>query len=286
MKRFAFFRHTFLLCAAMTVSQAPAQDRPAAASLANAEFAFASHSVATNMKEAFLAVFTDDGYLLQPGPVNAKEATSRNPVPPIELNWRPAYVHVAASGDLGYSTGPARILSKTDPARPPRWTNFVSIWKRDAGGPWRLHVDLGIFHSQPILADAWLQLSAGTSTGPGEAAFVAAEKSFASLAEQSGYAAAFAQHAADDVRVYRNNAVPMLGKSSLGGATFGAAGQGSEIVASGVSKSGDLGWALVKLAPRKDGKLDTASAHALRIWRAREGKFELALDVLNEMPKP
>jgi ketosteroid isomerase-like protein len=281
MKRFAF-----LLMAAMTASEALAQDRPAAASLANAEFAFASHSVATNMKEAFLAVFTDDGYLLQPGPVNAKEATSRNPIPPIELNWRPAFVHVASSGELGYSTGPARILSKTDATRPPRWTNFVSIWKRDAGGPWKLHVDLGIFHSQPILADAWLQLSAGEGSGPGEAAFVATEKNFATLVEQSGYGAAFAQYASDDVRVYRNNAVPMLGKAALNGVKFGNAGEGSEIVSSGVSRSGDLGWALVKLAPRKDGKLDAASAHALRIWRARAGKFELALDVVNEMPAP
>src|SRR5262245_39797823 len=98
--------------ATMTAAQADAQDRPAAASLANAEFAFASRSVATDMRDAFLSVLSQDAILLRPGPVNGREATAANPAPPIELNWRPAFVHVSASGELGYSTGPARIQSK------------------------------------------------------------------------------------------------------------------------------------------------------------------------------
>lgn len=281
MNRFAFF-----VIAAMTQFQAIAQDRPAAASLANAEFAFASRSVATDMRDAFLSVLSEDSILLRPGPVNGREVTARDPVPAIELNWRPAFVYVAASGEIGYSTGPARILSKTDPNRPPRYTNFVSIWKRDAGGPWKLYLDLGIFHAQPGLADAWLELASGSGTGPGEAAFLAAEKDFSTLAEKSGYAAAFAGHASKDIRVYRSDLIPMLGKAALAGATFSPAGSGSEIVASGVAKSGELGWALVRLAPRlADGKLDKVAAHALRVWRARDGKFELALDIVNDMPK-
>lgn len=282
-------RHALLFFAAMTTTPTFAQDRPAAASLANAEFAFASRSVATDMRAAFLSVLSDDAILLRPGPVKGREALADSPAPPIELNWRPAFVHVAASGELGYSTGPARILSKTDPNRPPRYTNFVSIWKRDAGqpgAPWKLYIDLGINHPQPSLADAWLELSVGSGTGPGEAAFRAAENGFASLVEKSGYAAAFSEYASKDVRVYREGAGPVLGKAALSGATLQPAGSGSEIVASGVSKSGDMGFALVRLAPRTaDGKLDKTVAHALRVWRARDGKFELTLDVLNEMPK-
>jgi ketosteroid isomerase-like protein len=264
-----------------------AAEYPAAAQIAAAESAFAAHSVATDMREAFLAAFAEDSTLLRSGPVPGREAIKKNPAPPIELNWRPAFVYAAASGEIGYSTGPWRITSKNNPSAPPKFGQFVSVWKRQADGVWKVFIDFGISHPGPSLADAWLILSEATHAGADEAAAKGAEKTFSEISEKSGYLEALKRFSAKDGRVYREGQAPFLGQDAIGKVPSGYAGSGQEIVSSGLSRAGDMAFALVRIAPRKaDGSLDKPSAHALRIWKAAsDGKFELVLDVLNEMPK-
>jgi len=266
---------------------ASAAEYPAAAQVAAAESAFAAHSVATDMREAFLTAFAEDSTLLRSGPVPGRETIQKNPAPPIELNWRPAFVYAAASGEIGYSTGPWRITSKTDPAAPPKFGQFVSIWKRQADGVWKVFIDLGISHPGPSLADAWLMLSQATQAGADEAAAKNAEKAFSEISEKSGYLEALKRFSAKDTRVYRDGHAPFLGHDAIRKMPDGYAGSGQEIVSSGLSRAGDMAFALVRIAPRKaDGNLDKPAAHALRIWKAASnGKFELMLDVLNEMPR-
>jgi ketosteroid isomerase-like protein len=269
------------LLAAMTASTALAQEPPAA-SLATAEFAFAARSVATDMKQGFLSVMTDDAILFRPGPVNGREVMSRNPAPPIELNWRPAFVHVAASGDFGVSTGPARILFKADPQRAPRYTHFLSIWEK-LGGVWKLRVDVGIDHPEPHFADAWLELSQSIAKGPGLDAMLAAERAFNAATKAKGYAAALDAQADANIRVYRTPRKPMLGKAALAGQSFHAAGTQGEVLSHGIAASGDLGWAVVKLSAADKPALPIA--HVLRVWRARGDQFQLLADLAVEMPK-
>lgn len=266
---------------------ANAAEYPAAVQIAAAESAFAAHSVATEMREAFLAAFAEDSTLLRSGPVPGREAIRKNPAPPIELNWRPAFVYAAASGEIGYSTGPWRITSKNDPSAPPRFGQFVSVWKRQADGVWKVFIDLGISHPGPALADAWLILSRATQAGADEAAAKNAEKMFSEISEKSGYLEALKRFSTKDARVYRDGYAPFLGHEAIGKVPTGYAGSGQEIVSSGLSRAGDMAFTLVRIAPRKaDGSLDKPTAHALRIWKtAADGKFELVLDVLNEMPR-
>jgi ketosteroid isomerase-like protein len=275
------------IASALLPFAANAAELPAAAQLAAAESAFAAHSVATDMREAFLAAFADDSTLLRPGPVPGKEAIRKNPAPPIELNWRPVFVYAAASGEIGYSTGPWRITSKSDPAAAPKFGQFVSVWKKQADGAWKVFIDLGISHPGPALADAWLILAGATRAAADEAAARDAEEAFSALSERSGYLQALKRFGAKDGRVYRDGHAPFLGQSAIAKAPDGHSGSGQEIVSSGLSKAGDMAFALVRIAPHKsDGSLDTPAAHALRIWRAAaDGKFELVLDVLSEMPR-
>src|SRR4051812_41543291 len=77
-----------------------------AASLADAERAFAAQSMATDMVSAFLANFSEDGVLVNDGWAKARVAFAGAAPPPIHLDWAPSHVEVAASGELGLSTGP------------------------------------------------------------------------------------------------------------------------------------------------------------------------------------
>lgn len=272
---------TLTLLAFMSPSTLFAQEPPAA-SLATAEFAFSARSVATDMKEAFLSVMTDDAILFRPGPVNGREAMASRPAPTIELNWRPAFVHVAASGDFGMSTGPARILFKQDPKRAPVYTHFLSIWQK-VSGVWKLKVDVGIDHAEPFLADGWLALSQSKQNGPGMEAMLAAERDFNRVAESGGYGAALEANADANIRVYRTPRKPMVGKAALTGQSFHPAGTRGEVLSHGIASSGDLGWAVVKLSAAD--KPVVPVAHVLRVWRAQDGKFLLLADLAVEMPK-
>jgi hypothetical protein len=151
-----------------------------AASLAAAEIAFAAHSVREDMRAAFLAHFADDGVFVRNGWTNANAYLAGRPAPPIVLDWRPVYTEVAASGEMGLSTGPWRITSKAKPEAPPAFGQFVSVWKREPGKPWKVAVDLGISHTEPSLWDAALETA--TAPAPGQAAAIgiaAAEERFA-----------------------------------------------------------------------------------------------------------
>ena len=179
--------------AACTTMPESATRSDAPASLAAAESAFAAQSVREGMRAAFLAWLAPEATLFHDGPVNGPAFVAANPDPPIVLDWRPAYVEVAASGEIGLSTGPWTITSRKDPSSPPRHGQFVTVWKRDAGGPWRVRVDLGISHPGAALAGEPLQ--AGTTPSPGtraSATIMAAEAQFAKRAAQTGDAAAYA----------------------------------------------------------------------------------------------
>ena len=72
-------------------------------SLVDAERAFATHSVRTTMREAFLAHLHPKSLMFSPGPVNGIALYSGMPVRPGQLAWAPQVVDVAMSGDFGYS---------------------------------------------------------------------------------------------------------------------------------------------------------------------------------------
>src|SRR5687767_13066775 len=143
------------LCATLALALAACAHPPAmtdhSPSLAAAETAFAAHSVREDMRVAFLAAFADDGVFVREGWRVSNDFLRDRAAPPIVLDWRPQYVEAASSGDLGLSTGPSKIMSKTDPRTPPTFGQFVSVWRRAPGGAWKVAVDLGIAHPEDTL---------------------------------------------------------------------------------------------------------------------------------------
>jgi ketosteroid isomerase-like protein len=63
----------------------------------------------------------------------------------VHVVWHPVYATLAASGDIGYTYGYYRRTSRDDkglPA-PPAEGKFLTIWRRDDAGRWRVVVDMG-----------------------------------------------------------------------------------------------------------------------------------------------
>src|SRR5688500_8944471 len=201
------------LCVAACAGLTPPPPIDAAVSLAAAETAFAAHSVREGMRAAFISHFAHDGVFIRDGWTGARAYLEPRPDPPIVLEWRPVYVLAATSGELGLSTGPWKLTSKTKPDATPGYGQFISVWRRDGNDPWKVVADLGLPHPAPDLWDRPLEArSVAASAAVTDGDLDAAERSFAEEARGSGLRAAYSSHASDTLRLYRNGNAPGVGK--------------------------------------------------------------------------
>jgi ketosteroid isomerase-like protein len=70
--------------------------------------------------------------------------------PGYSLRWKPAGVEVARSGDLGYTWGHAVIRAQDQQGKPvTRYSKYVTIWKKQADGSWKVAVDIGTSSPAP-----------------------------------------------------------------------------------------------------------------------------------------
>jgi ketosteroid isomerase-like protein len=268
-------------CSSMTTDRAAPHSAPA--SLARAETSFAAQSVREGMRAAFLAWLAPEATIFRNGPVNGPRYIAAKPDPPIVLDWRPVYVEVAASGEMGLSTGPWTLTSRRDPAAPPSHGQFVSIWKRAPQGPWRVDIDLGISNPGADLAEAPLQAvtppadPADATDAPGTLA--AAEAAFAGRATAKGDAAAYSESASGTIRLYREGHAPFLGRERALASPVATGGRTTWIVERlEASASGDLGYAMGRYAAANGA----AAGHFLRVWRREPSGWRIAADVTNE----
>jgi ketosteroid isomerase-like protein len=108
-----------------------------------AERRFVADVSARGMRDGFLAALADDAVAFQPGPVEGQRVWSARKPNKNRLEWTPAMAEVAASGDLGYSVGPWRITPE-GAAKPAAYGWFLTIWRKQADGHWKVLADHGI----------------------------------------------------------------------------------------------------------------------------------------------
>jgi len=283
------------LVTAATFSNAATREE-ALASLVAAERAFAQASLDSGYKASFLGVLAEDSTVYQPGPVNGRETVAAAEEPPIVLSWYPVVADVAASGDLGYTSGPYTVTPK-DPAETRRGSgHYTSIWRRKPGGPWELLVDLGTPHpaaAEPL--EPWQPVSGETSLADAlgdtelEDRATALRSRDAALGEVGGaepFVKVLADFAEPGVRIYRPGAAPLEGLAAAGSHERTA----TELVTSApvravVSSAGDWGYTLgSSKIMRGERSID---AHYMRLWhRSTDGEWMLFLDTFAPMPPP
>jgi hypothetical protein len=273
---------TALALAAAGCAEPPVQDsaRDAPLSLAAAELAFAAQSVLENMRSAFMDHFAADGVFIRDGWVNANAYLAERPAPPIVLDWKPVYTETAASGEMGLSTGPWKLTSREKPDAAAAFGQFVSIWKRETGKPWKVAVDLGISHAGPALWDAPLEARVAPGVGMAAQGIAEAEQRFARDARADGLRSAYARNGSPRMRFYRDGESPAAGLDRA----LAAAAMTDEKIAwtvqrSESARSNDFGYARGSYASA--AAPDKPLGHFLRVWRLEAGVWRIALDVTN-----
>lgn len=272
-------------------------DRKAALrSLVEAERAFASLSEAKGIKESFVANLAEDGVLFRPGPVAGKKWMEEHPAPPGVLSWRPDFADVASSGELGYTAGPWEFREKSLADKPVAHGQFVTIWKRQPDGVWKVAVDLGISHPPPEKVSTKVASPAGvdgdkkpwpkTDAEAERAALIKLENDFSQDVAAKQTIDALLSRAAPNVRVYRANAYPAVGREAAralllekqtGAMTW-------RPVDGGVSRSAELGYTYGAYELKAGGKA-AESGNYLRVWKRRPGgEWKVVLDISYPVP--
>jgi len=118
--------------------------------LMNVDAQFSKLSEARGVNEAFIFYIAEDGVLLRPNnfPILGKEIIKERffsrPDSGYALTWKPLYADIAQSGELGYTCGIYEFKAM-DPEGKPIIGNgtYVSVWKKDQFGNWKLVLDTG-----------------------------------------------------------------------------------------------------------------------------------------------
>jgi ketosteroid isomerase-like protein len=282
-------------------AQAPEPLPESLTQMIETERAFAARALVVGWKDAFLEYFAPSAVGFVEGkPGAAREQIAKNPDPPkdLQLIWEPRYGDIAASGELGFLTGPVRNIRASRDGGKPRFSNYASIWKRQKDGSFRVVMDVGIDTPSEV------RFPTGFTRVPHKNRFTGDyDDSTAPLgtadevlnsALKTSQLSAYRPRLAEGVRFHRQNQLPIVGVPA---ATKWLASRPAfssvDSRFSEVARSGDLGytWGTFTIAPSRTvtarggrGQRQTINVEAgfyVRVWvRERSGQWKVALDVL------
>jgi ketosteroid isomerase-like protein len=258
-------------------------------SLVRAELAFSRLSEAQGIRAAFVANLAEEAIVFRPRPVPGLKLYRDRASVPGHLSWGPAYAYVSTSGDLGYTTGPYELRKEkaSDPVA--GRGHFVSVWRRQKDGAWKVVFDGGISYDKPFTAEPVLdpeRLAGGADSGGAAGApHVEAnakreiERAEAALAEATlAGKPALVDTMTSDARLYFDGEHPLVGKAAAADALAmrggGVTGRAQAVHA---SSAGDLGY-VYGLAESVAAPGPAQEFSFLRIWKkSASGRWEIAL---------
>jgi ketosteroid isomerase-like protein len=280
-------------------AQAPEPLPESLTQIVEAERAFAARALVIGWKDAFLEYFAPSAIGFAEGkPGSAREQIAKNPDPPkdLQLIWEPRYGDVAASGELGYLTGPVRNIRASRDGGKPRFSNYASIWKRQRDGSFKVVMDVGINtpSAVPFAPDFVRAPHKNRFTGDYDDSTppLGTADELLNSALKTNALRAYRPHLAEGVRFHRHNQMPVVGvPAAIKWLSSQRAFSSADSRFSEAARSGDLGytWGSFSIAPTRTvgarrGEVQTVNVQAgfyVRVWvRERNGQWKVALDVL------
>jgi len=110
-------------------------------------------AVAEHGRSAFVTYFAEDGVELEDGGgITTREDVKKQPAWPegTSLTWTPVHSDMAASGDLGFTYGNYVFKSRNKEGKiVANYGKYVSVWKKQTDGSWKVVVDMGNSSPEP-----------------------------------------------------------------------------------------------------------------------------------------
>lgn len=268
-------RHLLFLFIITVASDAIGQQNPSLSEMINAEKSFAAHARDSGISSAFMKYLDDSAKVFERGQIlNGKEVWGPRKTDSASLLWYPEFGEVAASGDLGYTTGPSQFRVSKSSAEPEYRGYFSSIWYKNKTGEWKVLLDMG----SPAPASQYdeTKVEYGKAVSPskrsgkgGKADMEKLEKAFN---EANVKGEGYSTYGSPDARYYRpgQNVIRKKGADMSGyeKLLFRTAGTGS-------ASSGDFGYAYGYVTA------EGSTGNFLRVWKKTGGQWSIVLEVAN-----
>lgn len=275
--------------ASRATAQKCAADAATLAAVTDSEYAFA-HAAETSVRGAFLRYLAADSIVLQPEPIPGRAVYGDAKESADKLAWYPAIADVAASGDLGFTTGPwVYTVAATGKQL---YGHYLTVWRRDPSCAWQVVLDGGVSHAAPG-AEPPLHPTQGHALGgvdrrtptAATAAAVHDLRRFNAGAAQTGLADTVSAFGADDLRVYVDDHDPIDGPRPAADffKVHPAVGAWSETYRA-LSGDADMAYAYGEL---HDAAASRTAAYA-QVWRydRTKGRWRLRVLLVNAYPHP
>ena len=280
---------TLLLCflaGPFVVRAAEPGPAEAARAMVESERTFYRTGQERGTRAAFLAFLADDAVVFRPGPVNGKEAWEKRPETGLDLIWEPTFAAIARSADFGYTTGPAKWKANKKDEKFLGYGQFVSIWKKQKDGSWKVALDCGIENPEPAGQPEPFRVlipEDGVDARHKALPLQEVHQKYVDAAKTNSAEAALGV-AAEEVRVYREGSFPAVGKNAAKGLLEAKAGKISfEQLGGDMSHSTDLAYSYGKYSLNRDGRVE--SGHFFQIWQTdAAGSWKLVLDWQKALP--
>jgi ketosteroid isomerase-like protein len=258
---------------ALSVATTPAQQIEAA------ERAFAADGLALGVRGSFLKHMADDAIVFEPAPVNAKAAwRARSAEGEPKLEWWPAWVVAAKSGDLGLSTGPSAVNGR-------RGGWYATIWRKEADGTWRWIYDGGaaadaVNAPGPEAPAAIGPIARSSKASPAKAfdAVRAAEDTLSHTAQQDA-ALAYRAVLSADAHLLGPRGTRTLAPTAIDPRlALRPTAMTLTLRGGGASKAGDFVWTHGEAEWAEGQK--SAAAHYMHVWQRRPEGWRLIFETL------
>jgi ketosteroid isomerase-like protein len=254
-----------------------------------ADVAFAERATEAGYHLAFVEYLADDAVLFRPEAVGGQQWLAANDPAPGRLEWRPSAAAAACSGRLAVTSGPWRYTN--DEGGESAEGHYLSVWRLEEDGQWRVILDHGIDHAPGSAPAAPLESSFGrlwparesaACTGRADQAdLVRAENDLNDRIARLGLPEALGRAAAEGALAYRDESAPGLLAElpPQGDANFGP---GS--VARSVGVVFDVAGDMAVTHGIMQAVVPTRRALYLRVWQRERRKWQVAIDLQTPLP--
>ena len=265
--------------------------------MAEAERAFVRRAQEVSVLQAFTEYFADDAVSFQAGrPASAQAEMRERPIGPRDPNvlfwWEPRYGDIAASGELGWLTGPVRSARQDRDGGKVRHGNYASIWKRQADGGFKVVIDIGLdppgevpFAPGLVRAPVESRFTGADIAPLAQASLLAADRALNAAARTSPKEA-YAAASTASVRLHRAGEMPIEGRdAAVRWFTARPPLAAAESLYAEAARSADLGYTWGSYEGATTGTDVARRGHYARVWvRDAGGGWKLALDL--DAPAP
>jgi ketosteroid isomerase-like protein len=129
-----------LVCSSPAVS---AREHREAQVIVENERAFQQAVIDLGERDGFLAYLAESAVTFRPRPVPGRAFYEGRKDADGELRWAPDLAHVSGGGDFGWSSGPWRVGTGWATGRQGSTGHYLTVWRREGGGQWRVVLDAG-----------------------------------------------------------------------------------------------------------------------------------------------